>query len=176
MLVTAPLPSAFVADTAHYQTYVEAMREFAAAHGTEYWDFTLCTEAAGLELGTEDFSDAHHLNGQGAEKFTAAFCRVAADSAAGRPTAGYFYDTLDQKLTQAPDGTLAAVQGQAGEDLEEAKHTHSSRASPGLKLTLYTCCLVLWPIPRVDAQGACSRLPWSRQRWVLSKFPEPCGP
>ena len=116
VLVTAPLPSAFVADTAHYQAYVEAMRDFAAAHGTEYWDFTLCTEAVGLELGTEDFSDAHHLNGQGAEKFTAAFCRVAADSAAGRPTGGYFYDTLDQKLTQAPDGTLAAVQGQAGED------------------------------------------------------------
>lgn len=39
MLVTAPLPSAYVQDTQNYQAYVDAMRSFAAANGTQYWDF-----------------------------------------------------------------------------------------------------------------------------------------
>ena len=34
VLVTAPLPSAYVQDTQNYQAYVDAMRSFAAANGT----------------------------------------------------------------------------------------------------------------------------------------------
>lgn len=107
VLVTAPLPSAYAADTANYQAYVDAMRAFAAESGVQYWDFTLYRDAAALDLGTGDFADAHHLNGQGAEKFTAEFCRVAAQNDAGQDVQGLFYDTLEQKLANAPDGTLA---------------------------------------------------------------------
>ena len=39
VLVTAPLPSAYVQDTQNYQAYVDAMRSFAAANGTQYWAF-----------------------------------------------------------------------------------------------------------------------------------------
>lgn len=108
VMVTAPLPSAYAADTQNYQAYVDAMRGFAADNGVEYWDFTLYRDAAALDLGTDDFADAHHLNGQGAQKFTAEFCRVAALSAAGQDVSGLFYDTLEQKLAGAPDGTFGS--------------------------------------------------------------------
>lgn len=110
VLVTAPLPSAYIQDTENYQSYVEFMRGFAQEHGTEYWDFSLYRDAETLDIGTEDYSDMHHLNGQGAEKFSAVFAAVAAQSAAGQDVSGLFYDTVQQKLAQSPDSTLSAVQ------------------------------------------------------------------
>ena len=50
-----------------------------------------------LPLGFDDFSDAHHLNGQGAEKFTAAFCTVVQAAESGQDPGEYFYDTLEEK-------------------------------------------------------------------------------
>ena len=55
----------------------------------------------------------HHLNGQGAEKFTAAFCEVASRSAAGEDVSGLFCTTVEEKLTRAPDGTYCAPDGAA---------------------------------------------------------------
>lgn len=107
VLVTAPLPGAFAANTENYQAYVDWMAAYAAAHGLEYWDFTLYKDAAALDLSAEDYSDAHHLNGQGAEKFTAVFCGVAARAAAGQSVAEEFYPTLAEKLALAPDGTVS---------------------------------------------------------------------
>lgn len=77
VLVTAPLPSAYVQDTQNYQAYVDAMRSFAAANGTQYWDFSLFKDTDLLPIGFDDFSDMHHLNGQGAETFSKAFATVA---------------------------------------------------------------------------------------------------
>ena len=108
VLVTAPLPSAYAADTAHYQAYVDALRAFAAEQGIESWDFTLYRDIEALPLTAEHFADAHHLNGAGARLFDAAFCRVAAQSAAGQDAAPLFFDTLEEKLALAPDGTYAA--------------------------------------------------------------------
>lgn len=106
VLVTAPLPSAYIADTANYQAYVEAMRDFAAEYGSEYWDFSLYKDTAALDMVVQDFSDAHHLSGQGAEKFSRVFCAVAAQSASGEPVTDLFFETVQQKLQNAPDQTL----------------------------------------------------------------------
>lgn len=108
VLVTAPLPSAYMADTENYQAYVDAMRAFAQQNGTEYWDFSLISDTSLLPLGKEDFSDMHHLNGQGAEKFTAAFCEVAARSAAGEDVSQFFCETVREKLAEFPDGTFCS--------------------------------------------------------------------
>ena len=105
VLVTAPLPSAFADHTANYQAYVDAMTQYAAENGLQYWDFTLFRDTRLLPLGFDDFSDAHHLNGQGAEKFTAAFCTVVQAAESGQDPGEYFYDTLEEKLQLAPDGT-----------------------------------------------------------------------
>lgn len=106
VLFTAPLPSAYVSNTANYQAYVEALRAFAAQHGTVYWDFSLYREHKVLDLNLEDFSDAHHLNGAGAEKFTAVLCDVIARDAAGEDTAALFCDSVEEKLTEYPDNTI----------------------------------------------------------------------
>lgn len=105
ILVTAPLPNAFADHTDHYQAYVDALRQFAEENNLEYWDFTLFRDTELLPLGFEDFSDAHHLNGQGAEKFTKAFCEVVQAEKSGQDVSGYFFETLAEKLQQAPDGT-----------------------------------------------------------------------
>lgn len=106
VLVTAPLPSAYVQDTQNYQAYVDAMRSFAAANGTQYWDFSLFKDTDLLPIGFDDFSDMHHLNGQGAETFSKAFATVAARSAAGEDVSSLFYDTVAEKLATSPDSTV----------------------------------------------------------------------
>ena len=111
MLVTAPLPSAYVQDTQNYQAYVDAMRSFAAANGTQYWDFSLFKDTDLLPIGFDDFSDMHHLNGQGAETFSKAFATVAARSAAGEDVSGLFYDTVAEKLVISPDSTVQQGEG-----------------------------------------------------------------
>lgn len=106
VLFTAPLPGAYAADTQNYQAYVNALRAFAARSGSEYWDFTLYRDNQTLDMQVEDYADAHHLNGQGAEKFTAVLCDTAARRAAGEDVTLLFFDTLSEKLQNAPDGTV----------------------------------------------------------------------
>lgn len=103
ILFTSPLPSAYAANTENYQAYVDALREFCDQRGSQYWDFTLYRQAF---VGFEDYADAHHLNGQGAEKFTEVLCGVMAADAAGENTQDLFFDTLEEKLACAPDDTL----------------------------------------------------------------------
>lgn len=106
VLFTAPLPSAYLSNTDQYQAYVDAVRQFAQQRGTEYWDFSLYKERKALDLGGGDFSDAHHLNGTGAEKFTKVLCNVIAKDQAGEDTASLFCDTVEEKLSQYADNTI----------------------------------------------------------------------
>ena len=107
VLVTAPLPSAYVQDTQNYQAYVDAMRSFCRGQRHPVLGFfrslripTCCPLALTI------FSDMHHLNGQGAETFSKAFATVAARSAAGEDVSGLFYDTVAEKLATSPDSTV----------------------------------------------------------------------
>lgn len=112
MLVTAPLPSAYVQDTQNYQAYVDAMRSFAAANGTQYWDFSLFKDTDLLPIGFDDFSDMHHLNGQGAETFSKGVRHGGRPgSAAGEDVSGLFYDTVAEKLATSPDSTVQQGEG-----------------------------------------------------------------
>ena len=101
VLVTAPLPSAYVQDTQNYQAYVDAMRSFAAANGTQYWDFSLFKDTDLLPIGFDDFSDMH----------SKAFATVAARSAAGEDVSSLFYDTVAEKLATSPDSTVQQGEG-----------------------------------------------------------------
>lgn len=106
VLFTAPLPSAYLCNTQGYQAYVNAVQEFAKQHGTEYWDFSLYRNPKAMDLGGGDFSDAHHLNGAGAEKFTAVFCDVIARDMAGEDVSTLFCDTVEEKLAHFADNTI----------------------------------------------------------------------
>lgn len=106
VLFTAPLPSAYLSNTQNYQAYVDAVRTFAEQHGTVYWDFSLYRKPKAMDLGGGDFSDAHHLNGSGAEKFTSLFCEVIAKDAAGEDVSTLFCDTVEEKLSMYADNTI----------------------------------------------------------------------
>lgn len=112
VLFTAPLPSAYVSNTENYQAYVDALRSFSAENSIQYWDFSLYREQKELDLGIGDFSDAHHLNGVGAEKFTAVLCDVMAEDAAGGDVSGRFCDTVEEKLSRYPDNTIFMADAQ----------------------------------------------------------------
>lgn len=107
VLFTAPLPSGYLYNTQNYQAYVDALQEFCAQRaGLEYWDFSLWRDRDAMNLQLGDFSDAHHLNGSGAEKFTAALCAAIQSREAGEKADTLFYQTVEEKLTQAPDETI----------------------------------------------------------------------
>lgn len=53
-----------------------------------------------------DYSDAHHLNGAGADKFTAVLCDTIRRDAAGENVGDLFYDTVEDKLTLTPDESI----------------------------------------------------------------------
>ena len=107
VLFTAPLPSGYVYNTQNYQSYVDALQGFCAEHdGLEYWDFSLYRLQSEIDLKLEDFSDAHHLNGAGAEKFTDILCKTIQRRAAGESADAIFYPTVEEKLTLTPDDSL----------------------------------------------------------------------
>ena len=107
VLFTAPLPSGYLYNTENYQSYVDALQNFCAAHdGLEYWDFSLYKLQSEINLKIEDFSDAHHLNGAGAEKFTAILCKTIQRRAAGESVDDLFYQTVEEKLTLTPDDSV----------------------------------------------------------------------
>ena len=115
VLFTAPLPSGYLYNTQNYQAYVDALQDFCIAHaGLEYWDFSLYRLQRDLNLKIEDFSDAHHLNGAGAEKFTAILCQTIQERAAGKAVDEIFYPTVEEKLTLTPDDSIlmAKIQSQ----------------------------------------------------------------
>lgn len=112
VLFTAPLPSAYLYYTENYQSYVDAVQAFAAQYNTVYWDFSLYRDRKAMDLGGGDFSDAHHLNGVGAEKFTALLSEVIARDAAGEDTTQLFCDTVEEKLTDWADNTIFMADAQ----------------------------------------------------------------
>ena len=72
-----------------------------------YWDFSLYKDVDTLNLLVEDFSDAHHLNGQGAEKFTTVLCDTITRDRAGEDVSALFFDTVEEKLSETPDQSIA---------------------------------------------------------------------
>ena len=105
VLVTAPVPNAFCDNTANYQSYLSAVQDYADENGLEFWDFTLYRDAEGIRMDADAFADAHHLNGEGAERFTPIFCDVVKARENGVPLEDLFFATLEEKLASAPDGT-----------------------------------------------------------------------
>lgn len=105
ILVHAPMTDIFLSGDENRQAIVDYFTAVAAEHGLAYWDMNLCTEEY-LQMGWADFSDAHHLSGQGAEKTTAALCRMLSETEAGNRAGDFFYETLAEKWAKNPDETL----------------------------------------------------------------------
>lgn len=107
VLVTAPVPNAFCANTANYQAYLTAVQQFADSNGLPFWDFTLYRDADAIGMEVDCFADAHHLNGEGAARFTQVFCDTVAAHQQGEDVSARFFSTLEEKVRTAPDATYA---------------------------------------------------------------------
>ena len=104
------MPSVYTKTVKDYQIYESALKDFAQEQGLQFWDFNLYKDTRQLPLGPEDYFNLHHLNGPGAELFTGVFCDVIQRYAAGEDVSVLFYDTVDEKLTYAPDKTMPGAE------------------------------------------------------------------
>ena len=119
VLFTAPLPSGYLYNTENYQSYVDALRNCAAHDGLEYWDFSLYKLQSEINLKIEDFSDAHHLNGAGAEKVHRHSLQDDQAPCGGESVDDLFYPDGGGKLTLTPDDSvLMAYYAKLQEDKE----------------------------------------------------------
>lgn len=106
VLFCAPLPSGYLYNTPHYQSYYDAISAFAEENELPFWDFSFYIDTERMHFSAEHFADAHHLSGAGAKEFTSALCDVIARDAAGEDVSKLFFSTAEQKLTEAPDLTI----------------------------------------------------------------------
>lgn len=102
ILVSAPMTDEMLSRVDGLQYYIDFISEFAQRNNIEYYNFNLCREEY-LSLKASDFRDKHHLNGQGAEKFTKAFCSmVKMLSNDNSLKENIFYDTYNDKSSSIP--------------------------------------------------------------------------
>ena len=68
ILVETPYPDATLLKE-NYQSYIDGVRSFAEKNDLQYWNFNLLKKGY-ITFGYNDYLDAVHLNGQGAERFS----------------------------------------------------------------------------------------------------------
>ena len=99
IFVDPPAPDGTLVATENFQIYVDFIEEIAEKQGIKFLEFNFAKKEL-LTMSREDYKDAVHLNGVGAEKFTEAFIRVLQEG-----SEGFFFDTFEEKLAGNPDNT-----------------------------------------------------------------------
>ena len=66
----------------------------------QFWDYSLYRDASGLGLTVDSFADAHHLNGEGASRFTSVFCDTVEAYRQGEDVSTRFFDTLEEIMKE----------------------------------------------------------------------------
>ncbi len=94
---SAPMPDFRLIDIGNYDSYIMQMKDFLKGKNVTYYDFNLCRPEF-LDLDGTDFQDDQHLNGKGANAFTAAFAGVMSEKDPEKA----FYDSYEQKLKESP--------------------------------------------------------------------------
>lgn len=89
--VAAPMPAYNVIEYGdNYFAVGSRLKELMEAGGARYWDFNLARGEL-LQMDEELFRDTEHMNGQGAEAFTRALCRVIREADEGHDVDDLFY-------------------------------------------------------------------------------------
>lgn len=77
---SAPVPDFRLAGCGNYDSYIGQVKSFLAEKDVPYYDFNLCRSEF-LKMDDSCFKDTHHLNGEGAEKFSFFFADFFAENA-----------------------------------------------------------------------------------------------
>ncbi len=89
----------------NYDAYYQKVQELCEEFGISYYDFNLANPSI-LKMEDNDFRDANHLNGTGAEKVT----RVFADFFAGKiEKEELFYDSYAEKKEHLPKRFIGVI-------------------------------------------------------------------
>lgn len=73
VLVDSPMSDELLSGMVDYNNYVDFFQKLANQYGIVYMNFNLCKD---YDRTINDFYDPHHLNGEGAEKYTRIFCNT----------------------------------------------------------------------------------------------------
>lgn len=91
IILIAPTPDMEIASLSFYPYYSEWLKKFAEENGALYYDMNYAVEEL-WDRQSDQFSDVAHLNGQGAEKFTEAVCKLIQMQKEGKNTDELFYN------------------------------------------------------------------------------------
>lgn len=105
ILVETPYPDATLLKE-NYQSYIDGVRSFAEKNGLQYWNFNLLKKGY-ITFGYDDYLDAVHLNGYGAERFSKTVATVYNGSKYGvtKPDDVFYSDYAD-KIRYNADETV----------------------------------------------------------------------
>ncbi len=99
-LFSAPMTLFQTAGVGNYDEYIAFVNSLAAGTGVRYVDFNLCKEAY-FDQTPDLFSDAGHMNREGAEKFSRVFAEYFTGQIADEDL---FYDSMKEKIAaHGPD-------------------------------------------------------------------------
>lgn len=105
VLVETPLPDATLSKE-NYQPYINYIKEYSSDNGLLYLNFNLIKKDL-MSLCYNDFTDAAHLSGKGAERFTLVFSEIAKSIVEDNGKVDdFFYNTYLEKLEKNPDETV----------------------------------------------------------------------
>ena len=95
-LFSAPMYGLSPVSTEHYDYYVDEIKKIAGEYGVEYYDFNLVKEEYLPIQRNEFFMDTDHLNGAGADFFTAFLNQVM--SKEDSENRKYFHSSFEERL------------------------------------------------------------------------------
>lgn len=106
VLMAFPVASEMLSRIPNIQSYIDAVDEFALAHGLEYHNYNL-VKSSFCRIRLSDYSDKEHLNANGADSFTRQFAITEKLLAAQSVTyEDVFYSTIAEKLEFDADETM----------------------------------------------------------------------
>lgn len=97
-LFISPICNLQLISTVDYDDYTSAIRALAEQQGVPFYDFNLVKEEYLPIQDGKYFSDSHHLNQDGAEKFTPFFYQIVSGAEVDNEI--YFYNSYEEKLRE----------------------------------------------------------------------------
>lgn len=116
---SAPVPDFRLAGCGNYDDYVGQIKHFLEGKNVPYYDFNLCRSGF-LKLDDSCFKDNNHLNGEGAEKFSAFFADFFAENA---DREDIFWKSYAEKM-EYEDQTVFGVICEQSKNEDGTIHAH----------------------------------------------------
>ncbi|MDD6571191.1 MAG: hypothetical protein PUF12_02260 [Thermoflexaceae bacterium] len=116
VLFTTPMTDYHTAVIGNYDAYHEAVRELAEEQGVAFYDFNLLREDY-EDYADELFLDSHHLNGRGADVFSADLAQLMTRRQT-EDISVYFYESVEEKHASTQEQCYGLLLGETQDGYE----------------------------------------------------------